>query len=104
MPSLEASRARFEGSDAQVVGISIDSTHANAAWAKSLGGLGYPLLSDFFPHGAVAQAYGVLRPEGMAERAVFVIDKSGIVRYVDVHSLREVPDEEQIFDELAKLG
>ncbi len=104
MPLLEANLARFEGSDAQVVGISIDSTHANAAWAKSLGGITYPLLSDFFPHGAVAQAYGVLRPEGMAERALFIIDKSGIVRYIDVHTLREVPDEEQIFEELARLG
>ena len=104
MPSYEANLARFESSDAQVLGISIDHQHATAAWATSLGGISYPLLSDFFPHGAVAQAYGVLRAEGMAERAIFIIDKSGTIRYIDVHTIREVPDEEQIFEELARLA
>jgi len=46
------------------VGVSVDSPYANAAWAQQLGGISYPLLSDFYPHGAVAQAYGVLRPSG----------------------------------------
>jgi peroxiredoxin len=104
MPSYEENLERFEGYDAQVVGISIDSTHANRAWAQTLGGITYPLLSDFFPHGGVAERYGVLRPDGMAERAIFVIDRSGIVRYIDVHDIAEQPDEEQIFDELRKLG
>jgi len=104
MPSYQANLARFDEHDAQVVGISIDSRYANAAWAEKLGGISYPLLSDFFPHGAVAQAYGVLKPEGFAERAIFIIDKSGTVRYVDVHEGGEQPDEEQIFEELAKLG
>jgi alkyl hydroperoxide reductase subunit AhpC len=90
--------------NAQVVGISIDSKHANRAWAESLGGITYPLLSDFYPHGAVADAYGVLRPQGMSERALFVIDTDGVVRYIDVHELREVPDENVLFEELAKLG
>ncbi len=104
MPSYEENLDRFEGYNAQVVGISIDSTHANLAWSKTLGGITYPLLSDFFPHGSVAQAYGVLRSEGMAERAIFVIDKQGIIRYIDVHDIAEQPDEEQIFDELRKLA
>jgi len=104
VPSYEAALDRFAKHDAQVVGISIDSRHANAAWAKSLGGISFPLLSDFYPHGAVAEAYGVLRPEGMAERALFVIDKAGIVRFIDVHELGEQPDEEQLFEELARLA
>lgn len=104
MPSYEESLDRFEGYDAQVLGISIDTQPANAAWAKSLGGITYPLLCDFYPHGAVAEAYGVLRSEGMSERAVFIIDKTGIIRYIDVHDIAEQPDEEQIFDELRKLG
>jgi alkyl hydroperoxide reductase subunit AhpC len=90
--------------DAQVVGISIDSTHANKAWAASLGGITYPLLSDFYPHGAVAEKYGVLRAEGMSERAIFIIDKQGVVRFIDVHNIGEQPDEAEIFEELAKLG
>jgi alkyl hydroperoxide reductase subunit AhpC len=90
--------------DAQVVGISIDSTHANKAWAASLGGITFPLLSDFYPHGAVAEKYGVLRAEGMSERAIFIIDKQGVVRFIDVHAIGEQPDEAEIFEELAKLG
>lgn len=85
------------------MGVSTDSRFANAAWAEQLGGISYPLLSDFFPHGAVAQLYGVLRPEGMAERAIVIVDKAGTVRYVDVHELREQPDEAVLFEELAKL-
>jgi peroxiredoxin (alkyl hydroperoxide reductase subunit C) len=69
-----------------------------------MGGIDFPLLSDFWPHGAVAKAYGVLREEaGMSERAVFVIDKNGVVKYIDVHDIGEEPDIEQIFEELGKL-
>ncbi len=103
MPLYEAERERFRTHDAQVVGVSTDSRYVNAAWAQKLGGITYPLLSDFYPHGAVAEKYGVLTPKGMAARALFIIDKGGIVRYIDVHELLEVPDEEVIFEELATL-
>jgi peroxiredoxin len=85
------------------LGISIDSTHANKAWAESLGGIRYSLLSDFWPHGDVAAQFGVLREGGFSERAVFIIDKAGIVRYIDVHDIGEEPDVEQILEELEKL-
>ena len=81
----------------------MDSKDCLAAWAESLGGITYPLLSDFYPHGAVAQLYGVLRPEGYSERAIFVIDKRGVVRYVDVHKIDDQPDNDILFAELAKL-
>lgn len=90
--------------NAQVVGISTDSTYVHKAWAATLGGVSYPLLSDFYPHGAVAQAYGVFHAGGMSERALFVVDTTGIVRYIDVHSIGEVPDVAVLFEELAKLG
>jgi peroxiredoxin len=64
----------------QVLGISVDSTDCLRAWADSLGGIMYPLLSDFWPHGKVAESFGVLRPVGSSERAIFVIDKQGIIR------------------------
>ena len=104
MPTYERELDRFRANDAQVVGISIDSKYANAAWAEKLGGISFPLLSDFYPHGAVAERYGVLRPQGMAERALFIIDKDGIVRYIDVHEISEPPDEAVLFEELAKVG
>lgn len=73
------------------------------AWAESLGGITYPLLSDFYPHGLVCQRYGVLRQEGYSERAIFVIDKQGIVRYVDVHDIDLQPDNEELFRVLAQI-
>jgi alkyl hydroperoxide reductase subunit AhpC len=103
MPTYERELERFRALDAQVVGVSTDSRFSNAAWAEKLGGISYPLLSDFYPHGAVAERYGVLRPQGMAERALFIIDKNGVVRYIDVHELREQPDEAVLFEELEKL-
>ena len=85
------------------MGLSIDSADCLRAWAESLGGVTYPLLSDFYPHGQVAEAYGVLRSEGYAERAIFVVDKQGIIRYVDVHDIGQQPDNELLFQVLAEL-
>ena len=89
--------------NAQVLGISVDSGDCLRAWAESVGGITYPLLSDFWPHGQVAQTYGVLRPEGKSERAIFVIDKQGIIRYVDVHDIDLQPDNEELFRVLAQI-
>ncbi len=82
--------------DTQVLGISVDSTDCLRAWAESLGGINYPLLSDFWPHGAVSQRFGVLRTEGYSERAIFIVDKTGIVRYIDVHEISEQPSNEEL--------
>ena len=73
------------------------------AWAKSLGGISYPLLSDFSPHGEVALRYGVLRAEGFTERAIFVVDKASVVRYRDIHDINEQPDNEEVFKVLRRL-
>ncbi len=104
MPAFESNLKRFESLNVQVLGISIDQKFANAAWAGSIGGITYPLLSDFWPHGEIAKKYGVFREDaGMSERAVFLIDKQGIVRYIDVHDIAEQPDVEQCFEEVGKL-
>ncbi len=89
--------------ETQVLGLSVDSVPCLAAWAESLGGISYPLLSDFYPHGQVAQQYGVLRPEGHSERALFVIDKHGIIRYIDVHDIGQQPDNEVLFGVLQQI-
>lgn len=78
--------------ETQVLGLSVDSKPCLVAWAESLGGITYPLLSDFYPHGMVAGIYGVLQDDGRSERAIFVIDKEGYIRYVDVHDIEEQPD------------
>jgi glutaredoxin len=95
---------KFEGYNTQVLGISVDHIPCLKAWAESLGGISYPLLSDFWPHGAVAQLYGAFREDqGKSERALFVIDKQGIVRYVDIHDIDEQPDNEEVFRVLRQL-
>ncbi|HLI26757.1 MAG TPA: peroxiredoxin [Chloroflexota bacterium] len=105
VPEYEALKLRFESLNAQVVGISVDSTFSNQAWAQALGGITYPLLSDFWPHGEVARRYGVLiEDKGIAERAVFVIDKQGKIAYIDVHEIGEQPDPEPVFAVLRQLG
>lgn len=87
----------------QVLGISVDSVDCLKAWAASLGGITYPLLSDFYPHGRVAERFGVLRPDGKSERALFIVDKKGIIQYVDVHDIDQQPDNEELFRALEKL-
>ncbi|MBD3258059.1 redoxin domain-containing protein [candidate division GN15 bacterium] len=95
---------RFEEYDAQVIGISADSVPCHRAWAKSLGGIPFPLASDFWPHGQVSRRYGVLNKKGFPERAVFVIDKKGIVRHIQrVHPAR-IPDNDEIFEVLKQLS
>ena len=87
----------------QVLGISIDHIPCLQAWAESLGGINYPLLSDFWPHGKVCRKYHVLRKEGKSERAIFIIDKDGIIRYIDIHDIDDQPDNEVLLDELKKI-
>lgn len=82
----------------------MDSTATNAAWAESLGVSKVPLLSDFWPHGAVAQSYGVLRPQGFTERAIFIVDKEGIIRYKHIYDLNELPDNELLFPVLEEIN
>ncbi len=95
--------AKFAGMNAQVLGISVDHVPCLTAWAESLGGISYPLLSDFWPHGAVAQRYGVLRAEGYTERALFVIDREGILGYIDIHDIGQQPSNEALLAELRRI-
>jgi glutaredoxin len=90
--------------DAQVLGVSVDHVPCLKAWAESLGGIKYPLMSDFWPHGKVAELYGVFRePDGHSERAIFVIDKRGIIRYIDIHDIEEQPDNDVVLDVLRRI-
>lgn len=104
MPSYEADKERFAGYDAQVLGISVDSVPCHVAWAKSLGGITYDLLSDFHPKGEVARKYGAYKEEaGISERALFIVDKEGKIAYIDIHEISDQPDNEELFDVLRKL-
>jgi len=93
----------FEKHDAIILGVSVDSIPTLFAWTGQMGGLWFPVLSDFWPHGEMASRYGVLRSSGTTERAIFVIDKQGIIRYIDVHDINERPSLEELIQEVEKL-
>lgn len=105
MCAYESDMKRLEQSDAVVLGISIDAQPAKAAWSQTLGPISFDLLSDFHPHGEVAQMYGVFREtDGISERAVFVIDKAGRVAWTRKYDIPEHPDNEDLLRALGGLG
>ncbi|MDD5476155.1 MAG: peroxiredoxin [Syntrophales bacterium] len=93
----------FEGYNAVLMGITVDNIPSLYAWTKQMGDLWFPVLSDFWPHGEVADSFGVLRSDGTSERAIFIIDGKGIIRYIDVHDINRRPPLETIVRELEKL-
>lgn len=93
----------FKDNDAVLLGITVDNIPTLFSWTNQMGKLWFDVLSDFWPHGAVAAKFGVLRSDGVAERALFVIDKKGIIRYIDVHNINQRPPLEDLVRELKKL-
>jgi|SRR5689334_19600034 alkyl hydroperoxide reductase subunit AhpC len=108
MPAYNADMDRFAGFDTQVLGMSVDSVYSHIAWQKKdIGMMSYPLCSDFFPHGEVARKYQVLREgdpvPGINERAIFVVDKDGVIQFAKVYRLDEQPMNEELFEVLRDL-
>ena len=68
-----------------------------------MGGISFPMLSDFWPHGAVCTKYDCLRPQGMPKRAVFIIDKEGIIQFAKEYD-KGVPENSELFAELDKIN
>jgi peroxiredoxin len=92
--AYERERRRFDALDTHVLAISSDPGPSKKAWGDTLG-VAYDLLSDFHPQGHVAKAYGVLGDGGLAERAVFVVDKSGIITWARRYGMDDEPDVEE---------
>lgn len=107
-PGYNIAKDFFDQNNAILLGITVDNIPTLYAWTKQMcmggGNLWFPVLSDFYPHGAVAGKFGVLRTEGVSERALFVIDKNGIIRYIDVHDINDRPPLEELVRELEKLN
>jgi peroxiredoxin len=101
----QAEREEFEKRGAQLVAISVDSIYSHGAWA-AVRGLTFPLLADFEPKGAVARRYHVYRErDGFSERALYVIDSDGVIRYAHVSPhLSHVPDIEELYRTLDGLA
>jgi peroxiredoxin len=102
-PGYSIAKDLFDQHDAILLGITVDNIPTLYAWTNQMGKLWFPVLSDFYPHGKVASRYGVLRSDGTTERALFVIDKKGIIRYIDVHDINKRPPLENLIRELEKL-
>jgi peroxiredoxin len=103
-PGYNIAKAIFEQNDAILLGITVDNIPTLFAWTNQMGKLWFPVLSDFWPHGAVAKKYGVLRSNGVSERALFIIDKKGIIRFIDVHDINKRPPLENLMSALESLN
>jgi peroxiredoxin len=102
-PGYNIVKDLFEAHDAILLGITVDNIPTLFSWTNQMGQLWFPVLSDFWPHGQTAEKYGILRTDGASERALFVIDKKGVIRYIDVHDINERPSLEILVKELEKL-
>lgn len=102
-PGYNIVREFFDEHDAILLGITVDNIPTLYSWTREMGELWFPVLSDFWPHGGTASRYGLLRRDGTSERALVVIDKRGIIRYIDVHDINERPPLDALVAELEKL-
>ena len=99
-PGYNIVRDVFEKHDAILLGVSVDNLPTLHAWTRQMGDLWFPVLSDFWPHGEAAGRFGVLRTDGTAERALFIIDKAGIIRFITVSDINRRPKLKEIVDAL----
>jgi peroxiredoxin len=103
MRSLEAKVKVFEELHTVALGISIDTVPSKHAWAKELGIEHTKLLSDFWPHGAVAKSYDIFREKhGTSERANIIIDEKGTIVFAKVYEISQLPDINEIVDFLKR--
>jgi mycoredoxin-dependent peroxiredoxin len=95
--------AEFQNSDAQVLAVSVDSTYTLKAWSDQQG-YDFPLLADFWPHGKVAQSYGVFNDTaGIANRGTFLVDTDGVIRFAEMNQPGEARDQTAWKQALAAL-
>ena len=109
MPALDSDREKFAELDAQVLDISVDSIYSHKAWQKfEIGEVQIAMCSDFYPHGKVTQAFGIMRDgpplAGISERAAFIVDKSGKIVFAKVYPLDQMPKNEELLEAVRKIG
>ena len=103
MKSLEKHYAAFRKLGTVAVGVSVDSSPCKKAWAKDMGVSKTRLLSDFWPHGAVAETLGIFLPEdGISARANILVDQNGKVAWSKVYEMGELPDIDEVLDRIRK--
>lgn len=102
MQSLEDNFQRFQEKKTVAFGVSVDSVPSKKAWAeRELGIKKISLLSDFWPHGSTAQRFGIFREQdGFSQRANIIIDAQGHVSFVKIYDISQLPDIEEILNEI----
>lgn len=103
-PGYNIAKSFFDQNEAVLLGITVDNIPTLHAWTLQMGELWFDVLSDFWPHGHVAERYGVLRTDGTAERALIFINKKGIINGIYVSDINLRPPLEVVVAELKKLG
>ncbi|OHB72242.1 MAG: hypothetical protein A2W23_08770 [Planctomycetes bacterium RBG_16_43_13] len=99
---MEKDIAKFSELNTQVLGCSVDTHFTNNMYALSVGGLSYPLLGDIKKE--VAEKFGVLRPDGLSDRASFIVGKDGKLKWKKVNEISKQRENEEILAELKKLS
>lgn len=102
-PGYNISKSIFDTNNTILLGITVDNIPTLHAWVRAMGGLWFDVLSDFWPHGQVADTYGVLRSDGTTERALVFIDTAGIIREVEVADINVRPPLELVVNALKKM-
>lgn len=104
MKSLEANYKKFTELNTVPVGLSVDAVPAKKAWSDNMGLKQLKILSDFWPHGGVAKAYGLFREHGgTSERANVIVDEKGKAAWVKVYEISQLPPIDEVIDALKKL-
>jgi peroxiredoxin len=104
MKSLEKNKLAFDSLNTVAVGVSVDTVPSKKAWAESLGITNTRLLSDFWPHGKVAKAYGIfLKEDGISGRSNIIVDGTGIIRLFKNYPLGQLPDVQEILNFLTEM-
>ena len=103
-PGYNIVKKIFDENEAVLLGITVDNIPTLYACTNQMGDLWFPVLSDFWPHGAVAEKYGVLRSSGVSERALIFIDKNGIIQDIQVSDINVRPDLAQCATTLEKMN
>ncbi len=104
MLSVESIFETLKEKNAQVFGICCDNIDSVHAWSGALGCLSFPVLADFWPHGQVCQAYGVLNEWGVPDRVMMLLDEQGCIAYLDNNHINEIPPTDPMLEVCKRLG
>ena len=104
MLDLELNREKLEEAGARAVAVNVDQINAKKAWSDAIGVKKTPLLSDHWPHGQVAKAYGIWKEKiGASGRATYIVDENGNLAWQKEHEMGEVPDIDEILEVLSRV-